>query len=166
MKNINSVSWTRCLEFQFYLVCALLIATGRPAIALTLGGIVSLLWPLGIGPELRPGLFLPWGTESCSEQQPITLCSKKLPAFLFVGYVSIIVVCAIAHQNGFSIIYAATALVIFAAGNADRLHMDLDWRWLQGLGAISYSLYRIHNPVMGVTCLPVFWTDHCWKIPV
>jgi peptidoglycan/LPS O-acetylase OafA/YrhL len=41
----------------------------------------------------------------------------------------------------------ATALAIFIAGRRQRLHVWLNWRWLQFLSRISYSLYLIHFPV-------------------
>jgi peptidoglycan/LPS O-acetylase OafA/YrhL len=34
-------------------------------------------------------------------------------------------------------------------GIAGRLQTGLNWRWLQFLGLISYSLYLIHNLVTG-----------------
>jgi len=40
-----------------------------------------------------------------------------------------------------------TALAIYIAGTKDQLHVWLNWRWLQHLGRISYSLYLIHFPV-------------------
>ena len=39
------------------------------------------------------------------------------------------------------------ALLIFTAGRMDRLHVWLNWAWLQYLGKISYSLYLIHYSV-------------------
>ena len=40
-----------------------------------------------------------------------------------------------------------TAVAIFIAGSWDRLHLWLNWPWLQYLSRISYSLYLIHFPV-------------------
>ncbi len=39
------------------------------------------------------------------------------------------------------------ALAIYVAGRTDHFHDWLNWRWLQYLGRISYSLYLIHYPV-------------------
>jgi peptidoglycan/LPS O-acetylase OafA/YrhL len=44
---------------------------------------------------------------------------------------------------------AATGALVLAVGLAGRLETWLSWRALQGLGAISYSLYLTHNPVTG-----------------
>jgi peptidoglycan/LPS O-acetylase OafA/YrhL len=149
--NINPVFWTLCLEIQFYLVYALLIATGRAAISLTIGAMISVLWPLGAGPELWPGLFLPlWHGFLLGAAAYWTL-RGRLATFLFLAYVSIISAGAIARENSFSVVCAATALLIFGVGAANQLHLLLNWRWLQGLGAISYSLYLIHNPITGAT---------------
>lgn len=48
------------------------------------------------------------------------------------------------YENGIAI---STALAIFYAGSRNRLHSWLNWRWLQYVGKISYSLYLIHFPV-------------------
>ena len=42
----------------------------------------------------------------------------------------------------------ATALALYIAGRRDRLHVWLNWRWLQFVSRISYSLYLIHFPVI------------------
>ena len=42
-----------------------------------------------------------------------------------------------------------TAVVIAEVGRAGRLQSWLNWRWLQFLGLISYSLYLVHNPLTG-----------------
>lgn len=44
----------------------------------------------------------------------------------------------------------ATALAIYFAGRSERLHLWLNWRWLQFVGRISYSLYLIHFSVTHV----------------
>ena len=150
-KNINTVFWTLCLEIQFYLVYALLLATGRGSIALLLGGAVSLLWPLGIGPSLHPGLFLPYWHGFLLGVAVYWALRGKLPWLVFAAYALVILLGAIAHENNFSIACAMTASLIFIVGTMDRLHSLLNWRWLQGLGAISYSLYLIHNPATGAT---------------
>jgi peptidoglycan/LPS O-acetylase OafA/YrhL len=41
----------------------------------------------------------------------------------------------------------ATTLAIFVAGRCNRLHVWLNWRPLQYLARISYSLYLIHFPI-------------------
>jgi peptidoglycan/LPS O-acetylase OafA/YrhL len=151
-KNINSVFWTLCFEIQFYLVYALLLTTGRAATALTIGAMmVSLLWPLGIGPDLRPGLFLPLWHGFLLGVAVYWALRERLPIYLFVAYVLIIGAAAITYENSFSTACATTAVLIFAVGAVGRLHLSLNWRWLQGLGAISYSLYLIHNPITGAT---------------
>jgi peptidoglycan/LPS O-acetylase OafA/YrhL len=151
-ENINPVFWTLCLEIQFYLIFALLLTTGRAATTLTIGAmIVSLLWPLGIGTDFWPGLFPPLWHGFLLGVAVYWALRGKLPTYLFGAYVLIIGAAAITHENSFSIVCAATAVVIFAVGAVGRLHLSLNWRWLQGLGAISYSLYLIHNPITGAT---------------
>src|SRR5690606_32302119 len=44
-----------------------------------------------------------------------------------------------------------TALILASAAIKGRIHGTLNWRWLQFLGMISYSLYLTHNPITGAT---------------
>ena len=48
------------------------------------------------------------------------------------------------YENSIALL---TAFAIFLAGIRDKLHTWLNWRWLQFLGKISYSLYLVHFPV-------------------
>jgi death-on-curing protein len=56
-----------------------------------------------------------------------------------------------AHTRPFNNVLAlATAWTILILGRLEKLHSALNWKWLQFLGMISYSLYLIHVPVVGV----------------
>ena len=48
------------------------------------------------------------------------------------------------YKNGVALL---TALAIFAAGRLNKLDVWLNWRPVQYLGTISYSLYLVHFPV-------------------
>lgn len=43
-----------------------------------------------------------------------------------------------------------TIVTVFMVGRTNHLHDWLNWRWLQYLGRISYSLYLVHYPVSHV----------------
>jgi peptidoglycan/LPS O-acetylase OafA/YrhL len=45
------------------------------------------------------------------------------------------------------VVALTTILAVFAAGRTGHLHDWLNFRWLQYLGRISYSLYLVHYPV-------------------
>ena len=111
--------------------------------------VVSLLWPLGLAPSMQ-GLFVDlWfgfllgvGAYYAWRTPPV------LPWFL--TYTAVIVAAAMWRENVFALTCAATAAVIVAVALAGRID-SLNWRGLQFLGAISYSLHLIHNPVTGAT---------------
>jgi len=147
---ISPVYWTLCLEIQFYLVYALLIGMSGSVTAVIIGACaVSLVWPLGLGPDVWPGLFLPlWygfllGVAAYwAWQQP-----KLTP--LFLVYATALLVTGAWVEDAFRVVCSATALGLFGAAVTGRIGSALNWRWLQFLGLISYSLYLTHNIVTG-----------------
>lgn len=160
--QINTVFWTLCLEIQFYLAYAALLVLGRndpsehilgrrTAILLIAVGAISLLWPLGIGPDLPPGVFLPFWHGFLLGVGAYWSWKQRKFAPWFLGYATAVSFGAIAHNSNFSIACASTALVLYALAAAGRLHVSLNWRWLQFLGLISYSLYLTHGLITGAT---------------
>ncbi|CCF20518.1 putative Acyltransferase 3 [Pseudorhizobium banfieldiae] len=147
---ISPVFWTLCLEIQFYLVYALLIGVSgfRPA-GIVAACAVSLVWPLGLGPELWSGLFLPlwYGfllgvAVYWTWQQP-----RLVPLFLI--YATVLLLSGLWADDAFRVVCSATALSLFWASIYGQISVGLNWRWLQFLGLISYSLYLTHNIVTG-----------------
>ncbi len=51
--------------------------------------------------------------------------------------------------DAFAGVCVVTATLLLLAAQAGGLERWLNWRWLQFLGLISYSVYLIHNPVTG-----------------
>jgi peptidoglycan/LPS O-acetylase OafA/YrhL len=150
-KDANTVFWTLCLEVQFYVVFALLVVFRRRVLAVAVAGFVSLLWPLGLVSIVHHGLFLQyWYAFLIGSITYYSISGKCPPAILF-GILAIVCLAWILHHDEFAIAAAITSGLIFCVGARGRLHDLLDWRWLQGLGAISYSLYLIHNPLTGAT---------------
>ena len=147
--NINPVFWTLCYEFQFYIVLALVLASRSVAVFVVVY-VISLAWPLGIIPEIR-GLFVNLIYSFLLGVG--AYYSWRLPRVRpwFLAYAALVLVGAILHDNLFALISGATALLVVSVALAGRLGDLLDWRWLQFLGSISYSLYLTHNPITGAT---------------
>jgi peptidoglycan/LPS O-acetylase OafA/YrhL len=146
--NINPVFWTLCYEIQFYAVFALMLTT-RSSKLIVAAFVISLLWPLGIAPGIR-GLFpnLWFGFLLGVGAYYAWTRTAALPWCL--AYVGIILAVAIWRGNPFALACGSTALLIIVVARAGQIGC-LNWRWLQFLGMISYSLYLIHNPITGAT---------------
>jgi peptidoglycan/LPS O-acetylase OafA/YrhL len=146
---INAVYWSLCVEMQFYLLFCLLLAAAQrcrfPVFAAAAA--VSLAWPL-TGLHV-PGLCLPYwhgflvGAFACW-----ALHGMLRPAW-FGLYVAALVALWLWSHDRFTLACVATVAAIYAAGAAHKMGVWPRWRWLQFLGMVSYSLYLIHNPVMG-----------------
>lgn len=161
--EINPVFWTLCLEVQFYLIYVLILAFGKNdplvrmqgrgvAAILTISILVSLLWPTGLVPgEPWRGSFLPlWHGFLLGVGAYWSWRFAELRVF-FAGFALIVAVAGVIRSDAFSFTCAAAASLIFAVALFGRLDFWLRWSWLQFLGAISYSLYLIHNPITGAT---------------
>jgi peptidoglycan/LPS O-acetylase OafA/YrhL len=146
-KQINPVFWTLCLEIQFYSVYALLLLTGSKTVLIE-AFLVSLVWPIGLGAS-APGVFVEfWYAFLLGVGAN---CSWRNPAARpwFLAYAAIIAVAAFYDSNYFALICCSTAICLLSVSVAGSLTQLLNWRWLQFLGTISYSLYLIHNPITG-----------------
>jgi peptidoglycan/LPS O-acetylase OafA/YrhL len=155
--EINDVFWTLSLEVQFYLIYVLLLAVARNNLRLTLTLLLaamgtSAIWPMGIATTgLWPGSFLPlWygfllgaGAYWAWRHPPF------LPAFGL--FALLILVFSSWRGDAFSVTCASTACLLLASAVTGQISLALNWRWLQFLGLVSYSLYLIHNPITGAT---------------
>jgi len=159
--QINAVFWTLCLEIQFYFVYVMLLwlsgndpdkpLQGRAtAAALVIAGLVGLLWAAGIVEGTPwPGLFLPlWSTFFVGVAAYWAWRNPQavVPFLVFAG---IMAVAAVMRGQWFFLVSTITALSIWLVGIRGRLATMLNWRWLQFLGIVSYSLYLTHNPITG-----------------
>jgi peptidoglycan/LPS O-acetylase OafA/YrhL len=148
-KQVNSVFWTLCLEIQFYLIFALMLLT-RSSLVMVCAFLVSLPWAVGFGPAV-PGVFVEFwygfllGVGAYAARRS----PDALPWFLL--YVAVIAAASIYDASVFAQVCCLTAIVLLGAASAGKLTTWLNWRWLQFLGTISYSLYLLHNPVTGAT---------------
>jgi peptidoglycan/LPS O-acetylase OafA/YrhL len=67
----------------------------------------------------------------------------------FLAFAGIAFMAGLLAANVFSCACAVTSVWIVFVGQGGKLGDLLNWRWLQGLGTVSYSLYLVHNPVTG-----------------
>lgn len=157
-KHINIIYWTLCLEIQFYLIFCLLLTISQffekfyensRLIILFSVIIVSLLWPLGIlQKNLHPGLFLPhWHGFILGVFAYWSWQQKLHPLFLYI-YSALILTGGMLFHSNFSITTTIMALLIYESAKLGHIS-SMNWKWLQFLGLISYSLYLTHNPITG-----------------
>ena len=156
--------WTLCIEMQFYFV------------AILSWGLAQHLFPRPVVTEPRPSMlgllavFAPvafvslfhWRTLSSTDPWVIhflwmfflgmvtwwtmdkTVSSKLYAAVIAIAIFNLTIDPEWRYENTVAL---STALAIFTAGHQNRLHVWLNWPWLQYCGRISYSLYLIHFPV-------------------
>jgi len=148
-EHINPVFWTLCYEIQFYVVLALLLAS-RSVALIAIVYVVSLAWPLGLLPEVR-GLFVNLIYSFLLGVGAYYSWRVPRARPWFVIYAGIVLVGAILHADLFALVSGATALLLVSVAIAGQLGHLFNWRWLQFLGMISYSLYLTHNPITGAT---------------
>lgn len=147
--HINPVFWTLCYEVQFYAVVAVVMALRSTRLMLLLFGL-SLLWPLGLAPEVR-GLFVNLIYSFLMGVGAYYAIRRPAARRWFCAYALLIFGAGLVTGNLFALISSlCTALLLWVAFT-DRLGTLLNWRWLQFLGMISYSLYLTHNPITGAT---------------
>lgn len=156
LPEINTVFWTLTYEIQFYLFFALcMVLVDRPGedrsrtpawIAMFL---IAVIATTGAFDGLVPGLFLPlWNSFLVGALASVAAARPAARPFLALLVVMMVVRSGIQGSwfGGVSAITAALLAVSVWRGYADT---GLNWRALQFLGTISYSLYLTHNPVTG-----------------
>jgi peptidoglycan/LPS O-acetylase OafA/YrhL len=161
--ELNPVFWTLCLEVEFYLLYAVMLAFGRndPNARLqgnlTIGILcaactLSVLWPMGIVPgPLWPGGLLPlWHNFLLGTAAYWTWRNSAL-APLFIVFALTVSNFAVLRGETFSLVSVGTAGILWIVAATSGIYTALGWRWLQFLGAISYSLYLTHNSITGAS---------------
>lgn len=142
IRNIDVVYWTLTYEVQFYAFFAAAMMVRRVDVAL-FG--LALLSAFGVFTDLTDGLFLAyWGSFFVGVAARYAVTERRW--IVGLGVLS----AALVWSGEFGAVNGATAIFLWA-GAASRWGVEgLSWRWLQHLGAISYSLYLFHNPVTTV----------------
>ena len=159
--ELNPIFWTLCQEMQFYLAYALLLALTKndpgkwmqgkaTTIGLALAALISLLWPLEIATaEPWRGSFLPlW---YCFLLGAGPYWSWRYPGIrnYYLTYALILLLSGILHGNELTVACSLMSLGLWYATRSRLVYTGLDWRGMQWLGAISYSLYLTHNTISG-----------------
>lgn len=160
-RQVNTVYWTLCLEIQFYFVYVMLLCLsgndpdkplqGRATAAvLVVAGLVGLLWSTGIveGTPL-PGLFLPLWSTFFVGVAAYWAWRNPQATLPFLVFAAILAGAATIRSEWFVLVSTLTAVIMWGVAVSGRLATSLNWRWLQFLGIVSYSLYLTHNPITG-----------------
>jgi peptidoglycan/LPS O-acetylase OafA/YrhL len=161
---LASIYWTLCIEIQFYLSFSLLMlavtALGR-RVGRDRAFLVVML-PALVLSELLPPHFQPLpGRRLFLEHWHLFLTGvfvwwavvarpdDRRAQALAAGNLLVLAVVAAVRADLALAVGVTAAAAIFVAGWRQRLTSWLGARPFQGLGAISYSLYLVHNPITG-----------------
>ncbi len=159
---ISPIYWTLCLEIQLYLVFVLLLAMARHfrfgstdrrslRILFAAAAVVAALFPTGLVREetLPAGLFLRSWYAFFGGAFAYWALDGTIRRSAFYLWAGALAAAAIYVHNAGAVVSMAIAALLLEVGRAGKLRDWLNYRPLQFLGKISYSLYLMHGPIGG-----------------
>jgi len=152
-RQINIVYWTLCYEVQFYLmfVFAMLLAQRGVYYSIVSYGVlllIAVLWGTGTVPNVHQGLF--FDLWHCFLVGVLAYWAREHRAALAV-LVALALLLLATNPSDFTVVSIATALILWLSRATGFIYRGLSFRALLFLGSISYSLYLIHNPILGAS---------------
>jgi peptidoglycan/LPS O-acetylase OafA/YrhL len=159
VRLVNGVHWTLYLEMQFYAAFALVLwwmqvherrrPGGWQGWATVLAA-TALVWPV-VGWSLAPRPeFIAYWFAFVSGVLVCWRAAALIDAQLWWGFHGLLALAWVVYREQMVATVVVTAPLVMAATHGDRMSRWLRWRSVQFLGTISYSLYLIHAPVIGV----------------
>ena len=161
LQHIDEVYWTLCLEVQHYLVfCVLIVLTqwidsrwktnwGKAIIFIPSAGIAA-LYAMGILTyEGRPTTLLPLWHSFLLGTFAYWTWRNQMKSWLFYFYVAVLISAGRLPSSGFVITGSVVAILLLEISRTNRMGTLLNWRWLQFVSKISYSLYLTHVAILG-----------------
>jgi len=163
--QINSVFWTLGIEVQFYLAFAMMMLFSNwlakrfmleNARFYIIGmiALLSLLWTFGfvLSPIWQGGFIGFWYSFMVGVTVSYAVSSNE-KSYIVLALLNIILVAiaGVIALDAFILMVVFTSAILLYAGLYGKMSTWLNWRWLQSLGLISYSLYLLHAPVTGAT---------------
>jgi peptidoglycan/LPS O-acetylase OafA/YrhL len=179
--QIVMVSWTLCLEIQFYL-CFILMCVAGGVAPNRRGGIswatIVAVFILGIVSLFCAGdqrIYAPWFLPYWAHFAVGVLCywsyRQLIPKWVFLSFLTAFAVAAGWFATSQMIVGAITVAAIFIVGEAGQLCHWLSNSVLQYFGRISYSLYLVHFLVVSAIMRGGFklthtnrWAALCWLV--
>ena len=162
---INMSFWTLGVEVQFYFafISIMLLADwlrtrfnllDARLYVLGFSAFISLAWIFDlVHTKFWPGGFIVyWYSFMAGALVSFAISTKKdIDSMMALAIIFLILIAGLLKSDPFILIVALTSMVLLYASYASKMESWLSWRWLQGLGLISYSLYLLHSPITGAS---------------
>jgi peptidoglycan/LPS O-acetylase OafA/YrhL len=159
-RMVNGVHWTLYLEVQFYALLWVFqwvfvrLRARQPIAAwawLAAAAGLSVMWPVFGLLQRREHWFGPYVYTFLLGVLLYWARRNVVPRWIATSFLALVGIGWIINKDVLAGGAFITGLLIWAAESGDRMESWLRARPFQVLGAISFSLYLTHSPIMGVT---------------